>query len=172
MRVLIGFLMAGILACSVATPAAAETVCVHFDDYCSNTTSFCHYAETTKSVFLAWRPGSLRLKPIPPAVVLPPRPTKITSCEAVSKEPPRGYCEATICGPTNPSLRDGVTPFKDVTTAPPKSAAIPCGGAGNPCRQKPLRAGPGLLDGDSGFAQQGPAAAGAPVQTNSGGRSQ
>ena len=155
MRALIGLM----LAFGIAVPATAETVCVQYDDYCSNGLSMCIYAKTNKRVFLAWRSGSSLLKPIPPAVDLPPRPSKITSCEAVKKEPPKGYCEATLCGPTN--LRAGITPFNNVARDPAKSAAPPCGGPSNPCPRTPTGSTrDGLLDGDSGVVTQGPAQSG------------
>ena len=47
--------------------------------------------------------------------------------------------------------------------------SAPCGGTRNPCRQKPsMIVAPGLLEGHSGFAQQGPAAAGVPGRTTGG----
>ena len=147
MRVLAASLLAGMLAYGVA-PAAAETVCVHYDDYCANSLSMCIYAETNKRVFLAWRPGSSLLKPIPPATELPPRPSKITSCDAVKKEPPKGYCEATICGPTNVSARKGEVPFQDIPNAPAKGATV------GPKPHGTLQ--PGLIEGDAGLPGQGP----------------
>lgn len=159
MRVVLGSLLAGMLACGAVAPVAAEIVCVHYDDYCSNSLAMCRYAETNKRVFLAWGSGSLLLKPIPPATELPPRPTKITSCDAVKKEPPKGYCEATLCGPTNAS--PGLTPFNDKARDPAKSATPPCGGPGNPCPRRPSGVtGEGLLEGDPGLATQGPAQTG------------
>jgi len=161
MRRLTISLLAAMIACAVAAPAAAATVCVHYDAYCANGISLCNDVRNNKRVFLAWRPGSQLLTPVPPAVVLPPRPTKITSCEAVPKEPPKGYCEATICGPAVVTLHDSEVPFKDVSTAPAGSAVVPCGGRRNPCAQLPsVVVAPGFLEGDSGPAQQGPAAAG------------
>jgi hypothetical protein len=163
-------ILAAVIMAGIAAPATAttRTVCAlfedsSFDNQCGNMCGWItSIAEKKYGLSRSWRPGSKIWKPVPPAAILPPGPKTVTSCDVVSKEPPKGHCVATVCGPADVTLRDGERPFGSETVAPAKLVTAPCGGPNNPCRPlKPSAVGtPGLLESDSGFAAQGPAAAG------------
>ncbi len=177
MRILAGSLLALAIIGGGAAPAAATTITVcalyessSFDNQCGGICGWITSVAGKKPGMPIWRSGSLVWKPVPPATVLPPGPKTVASCDVVSKEPPKGHCVATVCGQADVTLREGERPFGSETVAPAKLITTPCGGPDNPCRaQKPSAVGtPGLLEGDSGFAQQGPAAAGVPGRTTGG----
>jgi len=108
------------------------------------------------------------VRPIPPATIIPPPPTKITDCSAVPATPPYSppLVSLKICGPrvltrTTDTIKGSSTPVRS-----------PCAQPGDPCHQRPSTVvGPGLLEGDSGFATQGPAAAGTAVTSRPAGGS-
>lgn len=177
MRILTLTALAGIGFCGATAPAAAgtKTVCVETSIAKNANVSCADYcklalASGPNSDFLqSWGNGVVQpniIKPVPPAVVLPPRPTNLSSCTpAGTTQPLNGpaFCWLKICGPESASLRDSVSPYRGSVTGPATGTTFvpPCGQPGNPCPRKPsAMVGPGLLEGDSGFAQQGPAAAG------------
>jgi hypothetical protein len=157
-------LLALMIVAGIVAPAAAvtRTVCesggetfAKSDQISGGCSSLCaDFSNTNRSSFIAmsladWTKGWA--KPVPPAVVLPPVPTTITSCKAETDA--NGYCTMTICGPANVVLERPLRASK-----PDQS---PCSGPNDPCGRKPKTViSPGLLEGDTGFANQGPAAAG------------
>jgi hypothetical protein len=175
MRIFIGLLLAGAVMCGVASPAAAKEVCVDFYFYydanygCSRTCST--LMVDPGFVFSQWDIGvpTSIIKPVPPATVMPPKPTSLNSCSAVAigntPDPNMSKCVAKICGPVSALLNDTVIPLRHQSTGAATSVgSSPCGGPRDPCPQKSIPAlGPGLLEGDSGSTQQGPAAAGTPT---------
>lgn len=178
MRILAGSLLALAIVCGGATPAAATTITVcalyessSFDNQCGSICGWITSVAGKKPGLPIWRPGSLVWKPVPPATTLPTGPKTVASCDVVPKEPPKGHCVATVCGLADVKLLVGKRPPGSATVAPAKLITTPCGGPDNPCRvQRPSAVvTPGLLEGDSGFATQGPAGAGVPGRTTGGG---
>jgi hypothetical protein len=67
-----------------------------------------------------------------------------------------------LCG--NLPLSSTGIPYTDLPGTQSKPARSPCAEPGDPCHQKSSTVvGPGLLEGDTGFTQQAPAAAGRPA---------
>jgi hypothetical protein len=168
MRIPLALFFGGALLCGGIVPsvAKAKTVCAHAVSHTGDAKQ-CSNICTNVSADIwvdGWKKGYAQ--PIPPATTLPPAPTTITSCKAVVTGP--DSCDVTYCGPENASYRDSVTPFRQKVTGPANgiTPVPPCGGPGNPCpRKSSTVVGPGLLEGDSGFTQQAPAAAGTAAPT-------
>lgn len=166
MRIVQISLLALMIMAGIAAPAAAVTrqVCVFWiSSLVSDCAKICSSpAFSDNNWMFVW--GYSR--PVPPATVMPPIPTTLTSCKSVWKNDRVRRCEVTMCGPETVSLRDVETKGDVVKRGPARatsnSASAPCGAArGDPCPQNSSGInGPGLLEGDTGFATQGPAAAG------------
>jgi len=160
MRILKMSLLALTIIVGIAAPAAARNLArsnmVCATGTIANDNGSCAYVcQFPKDGMRdAWQNGFY--KPIPPATTLPPQPTAITTCTAKEVDDSSNGCHGctdcivTICGPA-PSR----------TFQASKPARSPCAQPGDPCHQKSSTViGPGLLEGDTGIAQQAPAAAG------------
>jgi len=152
MRILKISLLAAMIMAGVAAPAAARgyTLCATATIAITGGScpAFCQSLRDPRS---GWQQGLY--KPIPPATTLPP---SIASCTTKSVADSANACQGctdcviTVCGPA-PSR----------TFQASKPARSPCAQPGDPCHQRSSTVvGPGLLEGDTGFANQGPAAAG------------
>ncbi len=166
-------------ATATASDASAATVCVvtamayppgDVAKLCAGATSGTDpflLSQWTSSYAIQYTINFSSVRPVPPATIIPPPPTKITDCSAVPATPPYSpeLVSLKICGPrrltrTTDTIR-GSTPVRS-----------PCAQPGDPCHQRPSTVvGPGLLEGDSGFATQGPAAAGTAVTSRPAGGS-
>ena len=151
MRHLTGLLLAGTLVYGVAAPATAKDVCVIAIVYYDPNKGCANTCLILTGLLPSWKElsgtaGAPNLvRPIPPALTVPPAPTKITSCQQVERigNNSNYQCTAKICGPSSYSDTLHSNGIRRV----PRVAV-------------PGVASPGLLEGDSGIAQQGPAPAG------------
>ena len=166
MRILIRLLFAAALLSGLAAPANAlvrsRMLCASFT-FPGNGPAACSAVCQFPKANLrgGWLNGAYT--PIPPATMTPP--PSITSCSAKTTPSTANGCTGctnctiTICGPdASPILGSGgITPS-------------PCSGPNDPCGKKPKTViSPGLLEGDSGFTQQAPAAAGVLPSPSGGG---
>jgi hypothetical protein len=171
-------LVLGIVAAGmgIAHDASAEKVCVL---YSSNpippgmVAEVCAAAQSDTGPYSPlnlWRTDSaaqlaLSVTPVPPATKLPPAPSAITDCSSVPANDPNrpGFVYLKICG----STRMGVGWSRPIRTpGKPTKLPNPCTDRTSPCPGRPPISSvspmsPGLLEGDTGFANKGPAPTGA-----------
>jgi hypothetical protein len=158
MRPWIQLLIAAVLAASFAASAEAR---IRNPMLCATSTTpssgdpaacaaVCQFSKA--NLRAGWQNGAYT--PIPPAGATPP--PAITSCKATQSASTANGCSGctnctvTICGPAPSSILPSAGILRS-----------PCSGPDDPCGKKPQTViSPGLLEGDSGFVQQGPAAAG------------
>ncbi len=146
MRILLRLLFAVVLAGGLVAPAAAspKTVCIYYFFYynpktgCADACSI--VLKDIPDTLAAWSYVTNMTKPIPPATVMPPKPTTINSCKAtVTGHPPdpgQSQCRLTLCGPESASIRDSVGPLPSQTGGTSKPARSPCAQPGDPCHQR------------------------------------
>jgi hypothetical protein len=166
-----------IIACAIPIwPASARQDC-RYVDFGGRDVSYCQeVCRTTplKDWLARWTPrpdnppgwGSRPPHRDPQSSNAAPRPYIITSCKATPSPDIPGACRITACG-TILAPQDTLRSTHK-TNAVDKRVLTPKPHAGPPL---PGPLGPGLVEGDGGFARQGPAGTGTPSAPTSGGRS-
>jgi hypothetical protein len=144
-----------LLSAVLPTSAAMQTICEYVFGRGEDCAGLCN--EIPKQSWRrAWNDSSAAS--IDPTQPRPPRPLKITSCSGQTIG--IGMCRWTICGPVpTADPRQPLHPAK----LPKVDSPVPGPHIG------PTQ--PGLLEGDGGFARQGPAGTGTPSAPTGGGRS-